>query len=351
MPHKTTISSEQLLISVFLCLICDSLIRPTTGGAALSAYGRFFSAVLSAIVVFLIFMPILKRCGTESFTAALAGKSKGSHLILILLSLCFLEGAARSLQQSEMFYRYVTGETLQLTVFLGLMLAVCIYAAYAGVETLMRTGTILVFFLAASVCLIVVGNAPQMRMENLQIPESPIGDTESGCLKGFNLTPELLLLGLFSHCCKEKNTTKILGNLLLLVVLSDSVLTMLGELVLGQFGALQVQPIHTLARLGGISVFRRLDSLHISVWLLVSVFRTGLLCAGLADVLRPLFSNHFKHKAALFAGIPVFFVARSMYYVPELVQQWGETALVFAAAVAILLLIPKGEKQWVKTNG
>ena len=350
MPHKTIINSEQLLIAVFLCLICDSLIRPITGGAALSAYGRIFSAIVSAVLVFLLFKPVLKVCQRETFPATLAGKSKGSHIILALLSLCFLEGAARSLQQSEMFYRYVSGETLQLTVFLIVMLLVCLYAAYTGVETLMRTGTILIFFLATSVFLIIVGNAPQMRIENLQIPKSPIQDTWTGCMKGFNLTPELLLLGIFGHSCKEKRTTKLLTNLLILVILSDFTLTMLSELVLGAFEALQVQPIHTLARLGGISVFRRLDALHVSVWLLVSVFRTALLCAGLGDVLRPLFSSHVKHKAILFAGVPIFFVARGMYYVPEIVQQWGETALVFVAAMSILVLVPKGEQLCVKTS-
>ncbi len=350
MPHKTIINAEQLLIAVFLCLICDSLIRPITGGAALSAYGRVFSAIVSAALVFLLFRPVLKVCQRETFTATLAGTSKESGIVLVLLSLCFLEGAARSLQQSEMFYRYVSGETLQLTVFLTVILLACIYAAYTGVETLMRTGTILAFFLAGSIFLIVVGNAPQMRIENLQIPQSPIQDTWTGCVKGFNLTPELLLLGIFSHSCKEEKTTKILTNLLILFVLSDFVLTILSELVLGAFEALQVQPIHTLARLGGISVFRRLDALHVSVWLLVSVFRTALLCAGLGDVLRPLFSSHIKHKAVLFAGVPIFFVARGMYYIPEIIQQWGETALVFAAAMAILVLVPKGEQLCIKTR-
>lgn len=341
MPHKTLINTRQLIIGVYLCLVCDSLIRPLPGGAVIAAYGRIFGAFLCATVVLFLFGFLLKKCQTEGFVALLAAKTPHSKWVLCLLSFAFLLGAARSLQQSEMFYRYATGQTLPLTLLLLLILVVCLYAAHTGLEVLLRTGTVLAILLAGSLVLIAIANAPQMRLQNLQIPQQPIESIWQSCMTGFNLTPELLLVGVLGHSCGQQKNFGILFKILLLTVVSDVVFTLISELVLGQFEALQVQPIHTLARLGGISVFRRLDAVHVSVWLLIAVFRTALLCVGLGEVLRPLLPSKAKQAAVWVVALPIFAVAVLLYHVPELVQQWAETFFVFAAGAGIAFAMRK----------
>lgn len=343
MPHKTLINGEQLTIAVYLCLVCDSLIRPIAGGASIEAYGRIFGAFICATLVFVIFKIFLKKCRQEEFTAMLAGKSKGSSVVLVLLAACFLFGAARSVQQSETFYRYAGGQSLPLTLFLVILLGICLYSAKAGLESLLRTGVILSVFLVGSLLLIVVANAPQMRLQNLQIPNQPIQSILKSCMAGFNLTPELLLIAVFGHSCRQQKTVGMLAKILMLVVFSDLLFTIVSELILGQFEALQVQPIHTLARLGGISVFRRLDAVHVSIWLLIAVFRTAILCAGLVDVIRPLVSKAKKQFVVWTMAIPIFLLALLMYTVPELAQQWIETSLVFLAGISIVISMRKGQ--------
>lgn len=351
MPHRTIVNSDQMLVGIFLCLVSDSLIRPLAGGAALSAYGRVISAVICAGVVYLMLRMMFRGCASEAFIAVLAGKSTVSKPVLGLLTASFLLGAGRSLQQTEKFYRYVTGEGLSIAVLMCIVLAVSLYAAFSGFETVLRAGSVLLFFLACSIVLILVGNAPQMRLENLQIPTSPLQDIWSSCTKGFNLTPELLLIAVFAHSCRQKNPSSILRNSLLLTVVVDLLLTVVSELVMGQFEALQVQPIHTLARLGGISVFRRLDAVHVSIWLLVSIFRTALLCVGLGEVLRPLIAQRYRQAALWCVAVPVLVVAGCMYIIPEGIQQWVETGLVFTGAVSIWYAVTKEKKKWGKESG
>ncbi len=351
MPHKTIVNADQLLMGIFLCLICDSLIRPMAGGAALPAYGRIVSAVICAGAVYLLFQVVLRNCRQEAFIAVLAGKSTASKAVLILLTGSFLVGAGRSLQQTEKFYRYVTGEGMPLAVLMLLVLAVSVYAAFCGFETILRAGSVLLFFLGVSVLLILVGNAPQMRLENLQIPQQPLQDIWNSCIKGFNLTPELLLLGVFAHSCRQKKVNEILRGSLLAAVGVDLLLTVVSELVMGQFEALQVQPIHTLARLGGISVFRRLDAVHVSIWLLVSVFRTALLCVGLGEVVRPLVVERCKRAVIWLSAIPILAVAGAMYSMPEAWQQWGETGLVFISTAAVWFTAKREAVRWEKRCG
>ena len=51
------------------------------------------------------------------------------------------------------------------------------------------------------------------------------------------------------------------------MILLAMVLSVAAELVLGSQAQMQNQTVHALSRLGGISVFHRLDALHTAAWL------------------------------------------------------------------------------------
>ncbi len=73
------------------------------------------------------------------------------------------------------------------------------------------------------------------------------------------------------HANREKRRP-LLKTLALLCVFYIG-LTFCSEAVLGMKAQLQQQTIHTLSRLGSISVFRRLDALHIAAWMLAELCR------------------------------------------------------------------------------
>ena len=280
MGHKTIVSPRQLLWGVILCLVCSSLISPAAGAARLPAWGRILAAAASAALVWLLLLPFMAASGRERFVAMLAGYGRGGKVCLVLFSLCFALAAGRGLERTETFYRYVSPDTLPLAVFVALLLTICLYAARCGLETLLRAGLALLVLTAASLALVLAGNAGQMRLENLQLPRQPLQLAWESLAAGFSVAPELLLLGIFAHSAPQSRPVSLLGRALTAAVAVDLVLACAVELALGQFGALQVQPLHTLARIGSLSVFRRLDAVHVSVWLLAAVFRPALLSGG-----------------------------------------------------------------------
>ena len=138
MGHKTIVSLRQLLWGVILCLVCSSLISPAAGAARLPAWGRILAAAASAALVWLLLLPFMAASGRERFVAMLAGYGRGGKVCLVLFSLCFALAAGRGLERTETFYRYVSPDTLPLAVFVALLLAICLYAARCGLETLLR---------------------------------------------------------------------------------------------------------------------------------------------------------------------------------------------------------------------
>lgn len=342
MPHKTTVSLRQLGCGVFLCLVCESLIRPMAGGAALPAYSRVMAGVLCGFAVWFLLRWFCRVTAREEFIALLAGRGKGSRLALVLMAISFSLGAGRSLEQTETFYRYVSAEGLALGVFLLLALAICLYAARIGLESLLRTGSILFALFLLSALLLLVGNAPAMRLEQLQILEDPVKNIIESCVKGFHLTPELLLLGLYSHTACPSKSEGLLVRVLTGAVAVDIFLACITELVLGPFGAMQIQPLHTLARIGGISVFRRIDAIHVAIWLLVSLFRTALLCAGLSRVMRPLLPKQIR-EAVWLPAVPVLLCCWFAYLYPIGQLLWLQTIAVMASAFTVVFSLQIGK--------
>lgn len=54
-----------------------------------------------------------------------------------------------------------------------------------------------------------------------------------------------------------------------------------------------MQPMHTLARLGGLSVFKRFDALHVGIWLLVLLLRQAFLLYGTRTAVRGLLPDRW----------------------------------------------------------
>ena len=90
--------------------------------------------------------------------------------------------------------------------------------------------------------------------------------------------------------------------------LADSLLALLGEMTLGAAYTSETQPVYTIARLGGLSVFRRLDALHVGVWLLLFLIKISLYFAAFVKLWRNAkpCKGHCPYWIALAAVMVVF---------------------------------------------
>lgn len=186
--------------------------------------------------------------------------------------------AAMELLQCQRFYQYVLADQLPLFWFLALALGVAGLAAQYSLRALNRVSVLVLGLLALSLVLLLVSVAPQVRFENLEYSAEPFKQAGLGLLARTVLLPEYLLLALLYEPQKPSRATLGRGYALALGIGFglESLLAALAESVLGAAGPRQSQPIYTIARLGGISVFRRLDAMHVAVWLLLFYLKISL---------------------------------------------------------------------------
>ena len=119
-----------------------------------------------------------------------------------------------------------------------------------------------------------VSNLGGMHLSNLTFQPFDFPEVLRTAARGFTLPPELPLFCLLSLHANREKRRPLLKTLALLCVFYIG-LTFCSEAVLGMKAQLQQQTIHTLSRLGSISVFRRLDALHIAAWMLAELCKVA----------------------------------------------------------------------------
>lgn len=265
-----------------LALFADILVRPSYAAAAGTAqsvvWAQIFSTALLALFVQLFFrcLPLADAWPPALFAAA-----------LVLALAC-----GSTLMRAERFYRMGAAEPLPAAVTLTVLGAAALYAASCGLRTLGRTASLLGFLLLGSFALLVAANADGMYVTHLVQNARPWRGALEACATQIYLPPELLLMVAFDAQEQPEKTPQeaalarrresavwmraVLGRGALACALA-----VVTELVLGVNAQQYLQTLQTLSRLGGISVFRRLDALHGMVWLLVLLCKgAGMLCAA-----------------------------------------------------------------------
>lgn len=270
MNEHTTVSAKQLCTLVFLSLAVDMAVRPFTSGGSAGAQIAILAAVLNTAVVSILLLPVLGLLRREAFTTLKGGVTFGSKALLTLSAVLFAAGGAAAMVRSEAFFRYVSDEPMPQLLVYGLFLLVVFYALRCGLESIVRVLGLAAGLFLLSMALMLVSNLGGMHLSNLTFQPFDFPEVLRTAARGFTLPPELPLFCLLSLHANREKRRPLLKTLALLCVFYIG-LTFCSEAVLGMKAQLQQQTIHTLSRLGSISVFRRLDALHIAAWMLAEL--------------------------------------------------------------------------------
>ena len=260
-------------------LLAESLIHPFgTITGALPARLAIFSGGLIFFALTMLFLV---------YSAAV--QKVPNRWITVILCAAMLLSTAMELRQGQKFYSYVMDRQLVPIAFLLLVLSAAYYGAHAGLATLERTAGIIfaVVFLSLSALLISIW--PKLSFSHLQTDSINFKQVVQTAGIHFYLPPALVLI---PHLNSSKKTAHEGVRLLFIAFAIGCALQMLGEMTLGNAYAGQQQPLYTVARLGGISVFRRLDAIHVSVWLLLFILKVSFYIASICCLWKIKFPTH-----------------------------------------------------------
>lgn len=286
MKEQSAPRPGQLGAMLFLCLAVDMAVRPFTGGGAAPAQQAIAAAILNTAVVCLLLAPVLRAWQNGAF-GTLQGMTAASRAFLGLTALLFAFAGAGALTRTEQFFRYVSDEPMPRLIFYAIFLAAVFFALHSGLDSLARVIGLAAGLVLASMLLMLLSNLGTMRLFRLGTQSFEPLAVLTAAAQGFTLPPEILLILLLGMQEGRQTPAPVRRTLTALAVFYIA-LTFCTQAVLGPAARQQEQTVHTLSRLGSISVFRRLDAAHIAAWVLAELCKTASLCYGVQYTLSPL---------------------------------------------------------------
>ena len=278
--------NRQVLPILFLSLAADAVVRPFVSPDGIRAQSAVWGLLIGASALCALAAAFCFAVSESSLRLMRSGRLPQAKAVLILFSAATALSGGASLVTSERFYRYVSDEPTLSLVTAALILAAAAYAVSRGIPSVARTAGVVCALFVAGAGLLVVSSLSSARLENLPYSKQIFEDAARWLAKSRALPAEILCFLMMKLPTAKHRGTASLRRAFIASAAFYAGILILEELVLGTRAGAQLQPAHTLARLGGISVFKRFDALHVGIWLLALLVRQSLFLFGTRSALE-----------------------------------------------------------------
>ncbi|RGX56688.1 MULTISPECIES: GerAB/ArcD/ProY family transporter [Anaerotruncus] len=318
------ISGAQLVMLLFVSRLFTLFTFIPKSGQAVSGSTALLTILLAAAATLLLILPYLWLC-RKGGQDILAAAFSASRFYGVLVSACYgtfcILMAGYTASHFEFFMTSTVYQNAPPWIFLLCLIPAAAYAARLGLEAFSRFGVFVFILMLAVIALICGALIPEMDLVNVV---SPFLEGEeavfSGTMQAVTANAEaVVFILLCSRAGKGSGKTFIWYVVLAAIfyeILSFSVLAALGD-----YAKTRLFPLYTAATVAQISVFGRLDILHIAMWVCVAFLRAAayLYCALVC--LRRIFHKlPYAAAAAIVAvgaGGLAFFTSTDMRYLNE----------------------------------
>ena len=344
--NDVKISAPQLSLLLFLSCSFSVLEYTPALGDTQTGLTLLLSTLLGFLMQCAAVIPLLlllkKYRGQDLIGCAwLASPALGRILAGILLVL-FLMHLSGGYAIFSIFLTNIVYPQSSSAIVVLLLAFVCSTCSTFGLQGTARAASIVCVLFAASILFVGAAASDKAALLNLHaIPGDEIEDIVSGGLENLSKNTELFVLAmLLPYITKPKRSAACTYGFLILLFLFTFLSQFLILLVLGDFGMQQTFPYYALTSVIDISIFQRLDSLHVVLWIFAALFRCTVCILCIKQCTAALFPKKGKrivHWVLLHvaAGFGVFFAEQ----IPLLRSLNGSRGGVIIAIVSVLPLI------------
>lgn len=338
------IISRGQLAAMLICSRCFSLL--TFAPRSMPAYEGsvvMLSQLLAAVIIWIALQPALilsqKRDGMGAMEAAfLVNKGGGRILALVLWLLLVLLGA-NALSHFQFFLSGAIYPGASPMIFVLLLVFACGYSAAMGIEAIGRMAALVVFAFLASVAVVTAALLPQARLVNLTSPfYDGAGTVISAVGSALAGNADLLLLPVLLPMCGKDTRAPaawyLIGSVFLYQLIPFLTLTVMGE-----YSRTRLFPVYTLMTIAEVSVFERLDILHLGLWILIALIKVSLYLIAARQMLDYVWIGKGR-RAPLTATVAAVLVAAlfSAYSAPEPPASLSRAVMAGALALFVVVL-------------
>ena len=331
MRQTDRISARQLLICVYLSVSAEMIIKPFREPIQFPAQILIPAAALNLLAVDLLLWPLQKDRMPDG-----AGKTNWLRYPAWILTAALLTlSSGVTISEANGFLGFTGEWQLPFSLFLVLILGLLFYAVRLGSEGFARVGGVLLVLFLASIVLVAVSNLRDMQLENLDAGVFSAKEIGQAMYGGIYLSPAFLAGAVLSQKVSDRSRFR-WKRLLLAIFATYAFFALLSELVLGGFAWSQRQPIYTLARIGSLSVFRRLDSLHASIWLMALLLKLIEEAAAIELLMQKLLPRRGKRYSVSLTVLLIGCTGIALYNTfSEEIFRW----LTWGGVAAVILLM------------
>lgn len=326
---RLTIAPAQLAAVMGAALLADTFLQPFGRRAPLLTAQHGILCAVGQMTAFALLLWLIRNG---------AGRAMNNRLFCILLSAAMLLSAALEIIQGERFYSQSMHTGLPVELFLVLLFLAVFYGVYSGVNALTRTACAVLAITVLSMGLLLLSVLPQLRLVNLQPAPLHVDELARNFARQFYLAPELVLWAILWQTNPSQKTKQRSTAVFLWLFAAQALFCLLGEMTLGPAYRQEEQPLFTIARLGGISVFRRLDALHACVWLLLFLVKITLYFSMFVHTICRVFPVLRGHSAYYLAVAGVIGIFLGAWGQAEQSAYWGQQGTVLILLLWLILL-------------
>lgn len=316
--NDVRISAPQLSLLLFLSCSFSVLEYTPALGDTQTGLTLLLSTLLGFALQCITVIPLIfllkKHEGQDLIGCAwLVSPLLGRVLAAVLLVL-FLMHLSGGYAIFSIFLTNIVYPQSSSAVVVLLLAFVCSASSTFGLQGTARAASIVCILFAASILFVGAAASDKAALLNLHaIPGDDIADIVNGGFENLSKNTELFVLSmLLPYIAKPKRKGICTYGFLTLLFLFTFLSQFLILLVLGDFGMQQTFPYYALTSVIDISIFQRLDSLHVVLWIFSALFRCTvcILCIKQCTaILFPKKGKRIVHWALLHAaaGFGVFF--------------------------------------------
>lgn len=253
---------------------------------------RFWTILFAKLIVMLAYLPMIFvtiRFPEDNFITAAIRRSKAFGWVLgIVFILAVVLEIMVSLLNLEPYINDTVLSNVSYGLVLVLVLLVCLYAVFKGVQAISRTAVIILvlFGLLLIAMLITLGRY----MDFVYLYPSFIENKENfvnSLIQEFSNNSELFIFAVVCAYVREKPAKSIFVYMPAMLVILE-LINLMYNLVLGPYVETVEYPFYMLASLSDIVIFQRLDGIDVVLWITTSVVKLSLLLFCCGEVIRNL---------------------------------------------------------------
>lgn len=312
LQRRNNLALYQVFCMLFVSRLLVTLTYIPSLNAGQTDANLIFSILLLFPITLLSALPLyflLRRTGDNLLDAAYRVSPKLMDVSGVGLGLWFLMTAALTLARFEFFVTSEMTPQASAVFFAFLVVVAALYAAYHGLETIGRIGTVLFVLMLLGFGFIIFTMADRMNLNNF-VPflTRPFSENLMTSVGLSSNTVEIAVLALYRNRINGKSGRMFpfwLGAVVITVITLYTVCVG----TTGYYVKTQTFPIYSLAVLAETGILERLDALHTSFWIMGVFMKTALMIVCAVTCFQTVFRKTKQNLLLVACGAGIIGVS------------------------------------------